>query len=82
MTPNMVGETGFIRGQDIQHMQGSRCPPPAYNDHFSDLIVSAATQLDNCEHLMLSEINSARSSSEQTTSIRTMDPAPRYEQVV
>ncbi|CAI7590874.1 unnamed protein product [Penicillium glandicola] len=82
MTPNFIGENAFIRGQDIQHMQGSRSPPLAYSDRFSDLILSAASQLDCCEHLMLAEINSARSSSEQSASIHTMGPAPRYEEVV
>ncbi|KAJ5209985.1 hypothetical protein N7491_009796 [Penicillium cf. griseofulvum] len=82
ITPNVIGENATIRGQDFQHMQGSQSPPPPYKDHFSDLIVSAATQLNNCEHPMLVEINSARFSSEQSDGIHTMDPAPRYEQVV
>ncbi|OQD69631.1 hypothetical protein PENPOL_c002G02279 [Penicillium polonicum] len=82
MTPNAIGDNASIHGQDIQLMQGSQSPPPAYSDHFSDLIVSAATQLNICEQPMMAEINSARSSSEQSASIHTMEPAPRYEQVV
>ncbi|KAJ5371764.1 hypothetical protein N7517_003770 [Penicillium concentricum] len=82
MTSNVIGENAFIRGQDIQHMQGSRSPPPAYTERFSDLIVSAAAQLDLCGHLMLAEINSPRSSSEQSASIHTAEPSPRYEEVV
>ncbi|CAI7665232.1 unnamed protein product [Penicillium viridicatum] len=82
MTPNAIGDNASIHGQDIQLMQGSQSPPPAYSDRFSDLIVSAATQLNFCEQRMLAEINSARSSSEHSASIHTMDPAPRYEQVV
>lgn len=82
MTPNVVGENASIHGQDIQLMQGSQSPPPAYSDRFSDLMVLAATQLDLCEHSMLAGINSARSSSEQSASIHTMEPAPRYEEVV
>ncbi|KAJ5966894.1 hypothetical protein N7501_003142 [Penicillium viridicatum] len=81
MTPNAIGDNASIHGQDIQLMQGSQSPPPAYSDRFSDLIVSA-TQLNLCEQPMLAEINSARSSSEQSASIHTMEPAPRYEQVV
>ncbi|KAJ5511194.1 hypothetical protein N7453_003297 [Penicillium expansum] len=82
MTPNVIGENASIHGQDIQLLQGSQSPPPAYRDRFADLIVSAATQLDCCEHPMLAEFNSARSSSEQTASIHIMEPAPRYEEVV
>ncbi|CRL24674.1 Arrestin-like, N-terminal [Penicillium camemberti] len=82
MTPNVIGDNASIHGQDIQLMQGSQSPPPAYSDRFSDLIVSAATQLNICEQPRLAEINSARSSSEQSAGIYTMDPAPRYEQVV
>ncbi|KAJ5926269.1 hypothetical protein N7516_008042 [Penicillium verrucosum] len=82
MTPNVIGDTSSVHGQGIQLLQGSQSPPPAYSDRFPDLIVSAATQLNLCEQPMLAEINSARSSSEQSASIHTMEPAPRYEQVV
>ncbi|KAF7520232.1 hypothetical protein PCG10_009286 [Penicillium crustosum] len=82
MTANVMGDNASIYGQDILLMQGSQSPPPAYSDRFSDLIVSTATQLNICEQPMLVEINSARSSSEQSASIHTMEPAPRYEQVV
>lgn len=82
MTPNVIGDHASIHGQDIQFMQGSQSPPPAYSDRFSDLIVSAATHLNLCEQPVLAEINSARSPSEQSASIHIMEPAPRYEQVV
>ncbi|KGO78343.1 hypothetical protein PITC_059560 [Penicillium italicum] len=82
MTPNPIGENESIHGQDIQLFQESQCPPPAYSDRFSDLIVSAATQLDLCEHPMLAEINSTCSSSEQSAIVHPMEPAPRYEQAV
>lgn len=59
MTPSVIGVNASIHGQDIHLIQGSQSPPPAYSDRFSDLIVSAATQLDLCEHPMLAEINSA-----------------------
>lgn len=79
MTPNVTGET--VSQGDIRQMQGNRSPPPAYIDHFSDMVVPAATELDLFEDPMLSEVNSARSS-EQNTSLLAMPPAPRYEQAV
>jgi hypothetical protein len=80
MTPNVTGENAV--GQDIQHMQGSRSPPPAYVDHFSDLFVPTATDVDLFEHPLLVEVTSARSSSEQSTPLLAVPPAPRYEQAV
>ncbi|KAJ5971382.1 uncharacterized protein N7479_001300 [Penicillium vulpinum] len=82
MTPDIIGENASIRGRYIQRMHGDRSPPPAYSNRFSDLIVSAATQLDLCEHPTLAEINSVRSSSEQSAAIHTTEPAPRYEELV
>ncbi|EKV21748.1 hypothetical protein PDIP_03390 [Penicillium digitatum Pd1] len=82
MTPNVIGDSASIHVEDIQLMQGSQSPPPAYSDHFSDLVVSAATQMNLCEHLVRAEIDSARSSSEERVSIHTVDPAPRYEEIV
>ena len=82
MTPNMIGEDATIHGQDIQLMYGSQSPPPAYGDRLSDLIVSAATQLNLCEHPMSAQINSACTLSEHSASIHTMEPAPRYEEVL
>ncbi|KAJ5153767.1 uncharacterized protein N7500_009206 [Penicillium coprophilum] len=82
MTPNVIGGDSTIRGQDIQYIQGSRSPPPPYKERFSDLIVSAAAQLDICGQPTLDEINYARSSSEQNASIHTLEPSPRYKEVV
>ncbi|KAJ5520929.1 hypothetical protein N7463_001382 [Penicillium fimorum] len=81
MTPHVIAENAFIRAQNIQQMQRSRSPPPAYSERFSDLIVSAAAQLDICGHPMIAEINSARSSGEQSAT-HTMDSCPRYEEVI
>jgi hypothetical protein len=82
MTPNVGGEDHSVHGQVIQHtVHDTRCPPPAYSDHFSDLIVSAANQLHLCEDPLLAEIDYARSSSEGS-SMHSVDPSPRYEQTV
>jgi hypothetical protein len=81
MTPNVIGEDASVHGQDIQYTQGNQSPPPAYGDRFSDLIVAVATQLDNCGHPMLADVDSARSSSEQSARIHATQPAPRYEEV-
>ena len=82
MTSNMIGEDATIHGQDIQLMHESQGPPPAYSDRLSDLIVSAATQLNLCEHPMVAQVNSACTSSEYGATIHTMEPAPRYEEVL
>ncbi|CAG8909909.1 unnamed protein product [Penicillium egyptiacum] len=82
MTPNVIGDDASVHGQDMQHIQGSQSPPPAYSDRFSDLIVAVGTQMDLHGPPMLVEINSARSSSEQSASIHAMEPVPRYEEVV
>ena len=82
MSPHVIGEDASVRGQDIQQMQGSRSPPPAYSDHFSDLVVPTATDIALFEHPMLTEISPTRSSSEQSTFVLAVPPAPRYEQVV
>lgn len=79
MTPNVTGET--VSQGDIRQIQGNRSPPPAYIDHFTDMVVPAATELDFADDLMLIEGTSARSS-EQTTPLLAMPPAPRYEQAV
>lgn len=79
MTPNVSGET--VSQGDMQQMQGNRSPPPAYVDHFTDLIVSAATELDIFEDPMLTEVTSARSN-EPSMPLLAMPPAPRYEQTV
>lgn len=82
MTPHVIGEDASVHGQDIRQMQGNRSPPPAYSDHFSDLVVPTAADVDLFEHPMLTEISPTRSSSEQSTPILAVPPAPRYEQVV
>lgn len=79
MTPTVTGET--VSQGDIQQMQGNRSPPPAYVDHFTDLVVPAATELELLEDPMLTEVTSARSF-EQSTPLLAMPPAPRYEQAV
>ncbi|KAJ6186544.1 hypothetical protein N7519_007845 [Penicillium mononematosum] len=81
MTPNVIGEDASVHGQDIQHIQGNQSPPPAYGDRFSDSIVAVATQLNLCGHPTIAEIDSARSSNEQSASIHATQPAPRYEEV-
>ncbi|KAJ5555683.1 hypothetical protein N7535_008117 [Penicillium sp. DV-2018c] len=82
MTPNVGGEDQAVDEQVIQHtVEDTRCPPPAYSDHSSDLIVSVANQLHLFEDPLLAEIASARSSSEES-SMHGMDPSPRYEQTV
>ncbi|KAJ5817245.1 hypothetical protein N7447_009478 [Penicillium robsamsonii] len=81
MTPHVIGQNAFIRGEDIQQMPGSQSPPPAYSERFSDLMISTAAQLDICGHPMLAEINSARSSSEQSATTHTTESSPRYEVV-
>lgn len=82
MASNVIGEDATIHGQDIQLMQGSQSPPPAYGDRLSDLIVSAASQLNICEHSIPAETEYPCSLSEHGASIHAMEPAPRYEEVL
>ncbi|KAJ5338003.1 hypothetical protein N7452_004731 [Penicillium brevicompactum] len=82
MTPNVTNDGASAHGQDIQQMQSNRTPPPAYIDHFSDLVVPDATDVDIFDHPMLTEISSPRSSSEQSTPVLAVPPAPLYEQAV
>ncbi|KAJ5124857.1 uncharacterized protein N7515_008682 [Penicillium bovifimosum] len=80
MTPNVGGEDQSVQ-QVIQRVHETRCPPPAYSDHFSDLIVPVANQLHLFEDPLLAEIHSARSSGEGS-SMDGVDPSPRYEETV
>jgi hypothetical protein len=82
MTPHAIGEDASVRGQGIQQIQGSRSPPPAYSDHFSDLVIPTQAEVDVLGHPMLTEISPTRTSSEQSTPILAVPPAPRYEQIV
>lgn len=81
MTPNVIGEDASVHGQDIQHIQGNQSPPPAYGDRFSDSIVAVATEANLCGHPTIADIESTRSSTQQSTSIHATQPAPRYEEV-
>jgi hypothetical protein len=78
---HVIGEDASVRGQDIRQIQGNWSPPPAYSDHFSDLVVSTAADVNLFEHPVLTEISPTRSSSEQSTPILAVPPAPRYEEV-
>ncbi|KAJ5781098.1 hypothetical protein N7457_006258, partial [Penicillium paradoxum] len=76
MTLNLPGAEAAGRRPNHECIQGNQNPPPAYNEHFSDLVVLASTQLSLCEHPMLAEITSARSSSEQSATDQSVDPSP------
>jgi hypothetical protein len=78
MTPCVIGENGFIHGQDIQQLQGNDHPPPAYNDHLSDLIILTAANVDLCGSTIVTEMNLGRSSSQSSSSSSSYDPAPLY----
>ncbi|KAJ6010035.1 hypothetical protein N7499_004562 [Penicillium canescens] len=78
MTPCVIGENGFIHGRDIQQLQGDDHPPPAYNDHLSDLIILTAADVDLCGSTIVTEMNIERSSSQSSSSRSSYDPAPLY----
>ncbi|CAG8926298.1 unnamed protein product [Penicillium salamii] len=82
MTPHITSDGSSVDGQDMQHMHSSQCPPPAYIDHYSDLVVPDVADAEIFEHPMLTEIASPRSSSEQSTPILAVPPAPLYELAV
>ncbi|CAG7930963.1 unnamed protein product [Penicillium olsonii] len=82
MTPHVTSDGASAHGQDMQHMQNNQSPPPAYIDHYSDLVVPGAADVELFEHPMITEIMSPRSSSEQSTPILAVPPAPLYEQAV
>ncbi|KAJ5306867.1 hypothetical protein N7508_005882 [Penicillium antarcticum] len=78
MTPCVIGENGFIHGRDVQQLQGNDHPPPAYNDHLSDLIILTAADVDLCGRTIVTEMNLERSSSQSSSSSSSSDPAPLY----
>ncbi|KAJ6181363.1 hypothetical protein N7485_000005 [Penicillium canescens] len=79
MTPNVIGMDTSILGQEIRLVQGNWGPPPAYSEHFSDIVLPVTADRDLREHPMLGEIDSWRSSSEQIAGMHTMGTSPRYD---